>query len=452
MNDYRIWVTYHQNEQVSRFGLKGDDTHKLFASHHDIEGENINSKNPVYSEMVTMYYVWKNNIKTPYVGFNHYRRQFSVSRLPNKGECQVLTIRSFGGQTVYEQYAQWHNAKDMDYVLSLLNEKYGEDNEYTKYICESKSLITNCCFLMKWGDFTKMCKFLFPLLDDFEASVIKQFGGDTLDAFMAKARNDFGNDRTEYQVRCLSFIAERLVSAWIACNLSPYIGGRNVAIVHYNTPKLLEAAISSLMKHTPGCHVYVFDNSDKKPFTTKNPNVEIIDNTKGQLIDFEKELEAYPDKKDVDLKKSNYGSAKHSMSVEKLMEIIPDGFVLMDSDVLIQEDIKAFFNKDVACVGAEDIKHNVPLLMPFLCWLNVPMLREKDIHYFNGEKMWALSEREPDCWYDTGAWLLEEVRRNNLPVNYVNIWQFVKHFGHGSWRGNTEKVKNWLKDNEVLWQ
>ena len=90
--------------------------------------------------------------------------------------------------------------------------------------------------------------------------------------------------------------------------------------------------------------------------------------------------------------------------------------------------------------------------MPFLCWLNVPMLREKGIHYYNGDKMWALSDKEPDCWYDTGAWLLEEVRRASLPVGYVNIWQYVIHLGHGSWRGGNDKVQKWLDENGNLWK
>lgn len=448
MNDYKIWISYHKDELLQKYNLQNDETHKIFATHHDIDGKNINALNTVYSEMVTMYYVWKNSLKSDYVGFNHYRRQFAVDRLPNKGECQVIKMYNFGGQTIYDQYAQHHNAKDMDAIISILNDKYGADNAYTKHIKESNILIGKCCFLMKWTDFTKMCKYLFPVLDAFA----EKCGCVTADDWRKKAEKDFGSDKAEYQMRVVSFLAERLISAWISANLTPYIGGMNVAIVHYNTPELVEAAIKSLFKHTLGCHVYVFDNSDKKPFVTTLPNVEVIDNTKGQIIDFEAELEKYPNKWERDIKKSNYGSAKHSMSVDKLMEIVPTGFVLMDSDVLIQHDIKALFDKNVACVGAEEVKHDVPLLMPFLCYLNTPLLKENGIGYFNGEKMWALSDIEPNQHYDTGAWLLEEVRRCNLQVRYINIWQYVLHFGHGSWRGNKQKVDNWLNENAGLWK
>ena len=448
MEEYRIWVSYYNDEQVNKYGLNNDENHQLFATHHNIEGKNINHMHTVYSEMVLMWYVWKNNLKSKYVGFEHYRRRFDVKRLPKGKECQVLQMLNFGSQTVYEQFAQWHNSKDMDIMLSLLDNKYGKDNPYSKHILESHTLIARCCYLMKWTEFVKLCNFLFPLIDDYAATL--GISTDSVDGWVEKAKRDFPNNRTEYQVRVIGFLSERLISAWIATNLYPYIGGRNVAIVHYNTPELTEAAIKSLFKHTLGCHVYVFDNSDTKPFKAKLPNVEVIDNTKGQIIDFDKILEQYPDKWERDTKKSNYGSAKHSMSVDKLMSIIPTGFVLMDSDVLIQDNIKPFFNNGVACVGSEEIKHNVPLLMPFLCYLNNPMLYENGITYFNGDKMWALSNKEPNQHYDTGAWLLEEVRRCKLPVNYINIWQYVKHLGHGSWRDrNTEK---WLKENEALWK
>jgi len=447
MSDYKIWVSYHKDELVQKYGLHDDETHKLFATHHDVEGKNINALNPVYSEMVTMYYVWKNNLKSDYVGFNHYRRKFDVTRLPEKGECQILRVNDFGSETIYQQYAKCHNVRDLDTMLKLLDDKYGADNAYTKHIKESHVMYSKCCFLMKWSDFTKMCKYLFQLLDDF-ASVC---GCVTKEDWHKKAEKDF-DDKDDYQMRVVSFLAERLISAWIATNLSPYIDGRNVAVVHYNTPELTEAAIKSLMKHTHGCHVYVFDNSDKKPFTAKIPNVEVIDNTNGQIIDFEAELAKYPDKWERDTKKSNYGSAKHSMSVDKLMDIVPTGFVLIDSDVLIKEDISRFWDKKVSCLGAEEVKHDVPLLMPFLCYLNVPMLREKGIRYYNGEKMWALSNIEPNQHYDTGAWLLEEARRNDLPIEYVNIWQYVIHFGHGSWRGNKAKTDKWLEENAALWR
>lgn len=448
MNDYRIWVSYYDDEQAVQYDLHDDDTHRIFGVHHDAEGKNINYMHPVFSELVMYWYIWKNNIKSSYIGFSQYRRNLAVDRLPKKGECQVYQIGNFGSKTVYDQFAHCHNAHDMDVMLSCIDEKYGKDNPYSRHIRESHIFYARCMFMMMWADFVKLCKFVFPLIDDYAAKL--GLPTDRLEPWIEKAHKELPNKRPDYNVRVIGFLSERLISAWIATHMSPYLHGRNVAIVNYNTTELTEAAIKSLQKHTICCTTYVFDNSDEKPFKTKLPNVVVIDNTKGQLIDFDKELEAYPDKWERDVKKSNYGSAKHSMSVDKLLEMIPEGFVLMDSDVLVRNDIKEFFDKKYSCAGSESVKHNVPLLLPFLCYLNAPMLNDNNIRFFNGEKMWALSDKEPDMYYDTGAWLLEEVRKKHLPVNYLSIWYYIIHLGHGSWIGN-DSCK-WLEENASLWK
>ena len=75
---------------------------------------------------------------------------------------------------------------------------------------------------------------------------------------------------------------------------------RQVAIIHYNTPELTEAAILSLRKHGgEDYEITIFDNSapavdqktgeryEARPFTAEMNGVKVIDNTKGQIIDFE---------------------------------------------------------------------------------------------------------------------------------------------------------------------
>ena len=70
---------------------------------------------------------------------------------------------------------------------------------------------------------------------------------------------------------------------------------RKVAIVHYNTPELTEAAIRSLWKHGGRDYeITVFDNSDKRPFLKQMDGVKVIDNTHGQVINFDEELKKYP--------------------------------------------------------------------------------------------------------------------------------------------------------------
>ena len=228
--------------------------------------------------------------------------------------------------------------------------------------------------------------------------------------------------------------------------------GLTVAIVHYNTPELTRAAILSLNKQTPGCRVIVFDNSDQKPFVYQMINVQVIDNTRGQIINFNKVLESYPDREDNDRNRSNYGSAKHTMSVDWLMDYLPDGFILMDSDVLIHRDIAPIANRHYAAAGrVKECANGIPtVLRPFLCWINVPMLSKHHIRYFNGDKMWALSHKFPNNRYDTGAWLYEECVRCGLPVNSFHWKDYALHFAHGSWKEKDGEA--WIKEHQDLWQ
>ena len=226
-----------------------------------------------------------------------------------------------------------------------------------------------------------------------------------------------------------------------------------VCIVHYNTQRLTECAIRSLWRHTPDARVVIFDNSDRAPFRVpsgfQQGQIEVLDNTRGQLIDFDAALSRYPNKEYSARNRSNFGSAKHTMSVDWLMDYCPDGFVLADSDVLFRQDITPLVNPRRAAVGSLQVKQGIPLLMPMLCWLNVPLLKEHGIRYFNGQKMWALSNHYPNNRYDTGAWLYEELINHRLSFRDTDINEYIMHFGHGSWKD--KDPDQWLNENKQLW-
>lgn len=228
---------------------------------------------------------------------------------------------------------------------------------------------------------------------------------------------------------------------------------KRVVIVNFNTQELTDAAIRSLEKHTPGCKVAVFDNSTIEPFVNTFSNVEVIDNTKGQHIDFDKFLAEYPDK--YPTPENHWGSAKHCKTVDYCFELFPEGFLLMDSDVLVKQDVSIFFNESCAWVGRMELQHNrwnyhLPRVLPYLCYLNVPMLARHGVRYFNGEKMWALNHRHPDMWYDTGCWFYEACHERKLPENHINVHNYVLHLRHGSW--NATEQEEWLERYSDLWK
>lgn len=240
------------------------------------------------------------------------------------------------------------------------------------------------------------------------------------------------------------------------CNgIPPYedCGHRTVVIINFNTQKLTDATIRSLNKQTPGCDVKVVDNSDLTPYRNTFANVEVIDNTRGQLCDFGKMLDECPDK--VPNVKNEYGSAKHCKTIDLCFDLFPQGFLLMDSDVLVKRDISRLFDSSCVWTGATEVfrsRVNVPLLrvIPYICYINVPMCREHGIRYFHPTKMLHLTQQIPDTAYDTGCWFYEACKNEGLPENYVSIHHYIEHFGHGSWLQRDEE--EWLKENERYWK
>lgn len=209
---------------------------------------------------------------------------------------------------------------------------------------------------------------------------------------------------------------------------------KNVCIVNFNTTDLTTAAIKSLWKNTPDCKVTVFDNSDREPFP-ETESVRIIDNTKGQVIDFAEFLSRFPNKART---YNNWGSAKHCYTIQRLFDYFPKGFVLMDSDVLIMKDISDIFDTSRLYVGEEhyrpkSLNARIARLLPFLCWINVPMCKEHNINYFDPQRSWKLNGRQ---LYDTGASFLEDCRKSGLPVRWISLNEYIIHFGSGSWDAN----------------
>ena len=241
---------------------------------------------------------------------------------------------------------------------------------------------------------------------------------------------------------------------------------KTVAIIHFNTPELTEAAIKSIRKHGGEAYrVVVFDNSDTRPFEKPMRGVKVIDNTKGQIIDFDAELEKYPERdRTIGCAKGcEFGNAKHMMTVQKLWELLPDGFVLMESDILLKRDIDEFFAPQYSVYGYwQKSQPNNPFyigrMLPMLCWINVPMLAKAGAKYFDPERTYGLlpgGRGNRNNWYDTGSVLLEDIIKNrpNLKGYHRDIREFVEHYGSGSWANNDLWQQSaWLEKHRDLWQ
>ena len=255
---------------------------------------------------------------------------------------------------------------------------------------------------------------------------------------------------------------------------------KTICIVHYNTPELTRAAVLSIRRHGgEDYRVVIFENScdaeladgksrKARPFADVLKDdamrkalgeVEIIDNSRGQLVDFEEELARWPKKKkDSEERLAHFGSAKHMMSVEWLIQHIEGPFILADSDILLKGNINDLWDETAAACGFIDSGINNPgilkRLWPMLCFINAPECRRLGIHYYDGTRCWGIeSGRKNGCWYDTGAAFLEDIRNTEgATLRQVDIRDKMEHMWSGSWREKDSETDAWLAKHESLWK
>ena len=231
----------------------------------------------------------------------------------------------------------------------------------------------------------------------------------------------------------------------------------NILIVHYNTPTLTSALVKSINHFTPNSNIYIFDNSDTKPFVNEGfENVMLIDNTQGQYIDFDAWLENYPNRFKSRGALNNFGSAKHCYSVQKCMDLFDENFILLDSDVLLKRDISDLWNDDYIYIGQSEIHQRLGTkrVLPFICFINNKLCKEKGIKYYNEKMMHGLWYSQSSERYDTGGAFYEATKAEFYkPIKWHD---YVVHYQAGSWKnanniGRGLTADQWLGQHRNLW-
>lgn len=204
--NYVIWRTYHDDNLINKYDLKENNHIKLFGTHLDYNGININYASKILCEVCTLYYVWKNYLYSDLIGFDHYGRQIKYLIIDDEQQCQVYDKWGFPPYSIKEQYCICHNEKTFNIALDIIKNKYGKS--FYNLCCNTSILYPCCSFIMGWNNFNKLCEFLFSIL--FEIDEYYRGG------FDIKKYIKLFHD--EYQARQLAFLSERLISFWIEYN------------------------------------------------------------------------------------------------------------------------------------------------------------------------------------------------------------------------------------------
>lgn len=183
-----------------KLDMIGDDT-----------GDNISDQNDLYCELTGMYWAWKNDLDSDYIGLAHYRR-FLVPKILNE-KIPLEKILKFNSQkmeellnyydvilpkvaimkcSVRDQYRKEHNVNDYDVMINVINEKYPFLSKCAEQASNSNGIYLANLFVMKREIFNQYCDVMFGTLDE-----------------VAK-RIEISND--SYDKRVLGFLAERITT------------------------------------------------------------------------------------------------------------------------------------------------------------------------------------------------------------------------------------------------
>lgn len=237
----------------------------------------------------------------------------------------------------------------------------------------------------------------------------------------------------------------------------------NLLIIHFNTPELTTALYKSICKFMPNSEVYMFDNSTTQPFPHEEfPEIHYIDNTKSQIINFDVLLKKYPNHVKSAAKTNNWGSAKHTYTIEWCLQHLPvNDFILLDSDILLKQSLLPWCDNRYVYAGKVIRQPNstIDRVAPFVCYINSSLCKKFNIHYFDDRYMHGLgptTNRNADK-YDTGAGFY--LNALGKPSKRIDWEDYAVHFKAGSWLDESNaKYKenkvadNWLEEYAHLWK
>lgn len=171
----------------------------------------VSFKNPYYSELSGLYWVWKND-KSDVLGFEQYRRLFfnrslkfwkynllnatKIKRILKKHEIIVANKSIFKDKTMIQQYNDAGHSRELFIkVINYINEKdINMMKDYQKILNDNK-LFNHNMFIAPREIIENYLEWLYDIFEYVE--------------------NDSNYDRTILTYRSLGFIAERLFTIWL---------------------------------------------------------------------------------------------------------------------------------------------------------------------------------------------------------------------------------------------
>lgn len=172
--DKKLEGNYSNSAETSTVQVGVALSKKLEVDYFDNIGINISDKNPNYSELTGLYWVWKNQMlkdksDNSYYGLSHYRRILQLSeddilRLVDNDIDVILPYPMPYEPNIEMHHNRYLSDKEWELVLQALQELQPDYYEAFKQILRQQYLYNYNVILAKKEVMEKYCEWLFPIL------------------------------------------------------------------------------------------------------------------------------------------------------------------------------------------------------------------------------------------------------------------------------------------------
>lgn len=210
--EVRIYAMTHKEYEFPKDGIYRP-LQVGYACHHrnlgyetDATGDHISEKNPFYSELTGLYWVWKNVADADVIGICHYRRylQNNAGKLFNREQIlQVLssydvmtTKKVILDNSYLDGFSGKHNRQDLIVTGEVIKEKFPAYSDCFETMIRQNTTYFGNMMICKRELFAEYAEWLFSILFEVEKRI------DT-------------TDYNDYQKRVYGFISEILLMVYL---------------------------------------------------------------------------------------------------------------------------------------------------------------------------------------------------------------------------------------------
>jgi hypothetical protein len=175
----------------------------------------------------------------------------------------------------------------------------------------------------------------------------------------------------------------------------------------------------------------LLDNSTKEKFKSSKQrnNVEYIDNTNNQIIDYNKFVKESCRGYDV----GDYATPKHAFAIDWMInKCKTNNLLILDSDAFLKKDID-FIDDSYCTIADVGEDFNIPRFLPMIQYINVEEFKKNNLRFCDPERIRFGLNFSHNGW-DTGACLYADIIDKKLKYRTINMNDYIDHIAGGSWK------------------